>query len=75
MSLEALSVGLEAHGVKRSTEQVRSDYRHGSFQGILITMLGSLAVGRTDRGDAMFVTMAERSAALIRDHEALDLIS
>ncbi len=37
-------------------------------------MLGALAVGQTERGDAMFVAMARRSAAQVRDLRALDLL-
>jgi len=62
-------------GVDLSTNEAMRQYRHGMFQGPLITMLGSIAVGRTDRGDDMFMAMAERSAAQIIDHDALDLIS
>jgi hypothetical protein len=51
-----------------------ADERHGAFQGPFITMLGAIAVGRTDRGDDMFVAMAERSAAQILDLHALDLL-
>ena len=56
-------------------ETVEADERHGSFQGPFITMLGAIAVGRTERGDRMFVAMAERSAALVRDSDALDLLA
>jgi hypothetical protein len=52
-----------------------AQYRHGTFQGPFITMLGSIAVGQTDRGDDMFMAMAERSTAQIIDLEALDVIS
>ena len=50
-------------------------YRHGTFQGPFITMLGSIAVGQTDRGDDMFMAMLERSVAQIVDHDALDVIA
>ncbi len=56
-------------------DDVVADERHGSFQGPFITMLGAIAVGRTSRGDDMFVAMAERSATQIRDLEALDLLT
>lgn len=61
-------------GVELDAAQVRHAYCHGSFQGPFITMLGALAVGQTDRGDAMFMAMAERSATQIRDLDALALI-
>jgi len=72
--LEAYAKALARHGIARSAAEVLEDYRHGSFQGPLVTMLGCMAVGRTARGDAMFLAMAERSAAQILDLEALDLI-
>ena len=56
-------------------DTVIADERHGAFQGPFITMLGAIAVGRTERGDRMFVAMAERSAAQIRDLDALDLLA
>lgn len=62
-------------GVELSAEKVREDYRLGTFQGPFVTMLGALAVGQTDRGDDMFMAMAERSASQIRDLDALSLIS
>jgi len=62
-------------GVQLSQQELMDQYRHGMFQGPLITMLGSIAVGQTERGDDMFMAMAERSAAQILDHDALDLIS
>jgi len=62
-------------GVDLSLDEAMGQYRHGMFQGPFITMLGSIAVGRTDRGDDMFMAMAERSAAQILDHDALDLIT
>jgi hypothetical protein len=61
-------------GVELSAEKVRSDYVYGTFQGPSITMLGSLAVGQTDRGDDMFMAMAARSCAQIRDLDALSLL-
>ncbi len=72
--LEAYRRALSELGVERSAEQIHHDYRHGTFQGPLITMLGAMAVGQTERGDDMFMAMAERSAAQIRDLDALDLI-
>jgi phosphotransferase family enzyme len=61
--------------VELSADEVMAQYRHGAFQGPFITMLGSIAVGQTDRGDDMFMAMAERAAAQIIDLDALDLIS
>lgn len=72
--LDAYRDAMAAHGVELSAAQVWSDYVYGSFQGPSITMLGSLAVGRTDRGDDMFMAMAARCCAQIRDLGALERI-
>lgn len=75
---EALGAYLTAMlqlGVDVAFDEAMNQYRHGTFQGPFITMLGSIAVGQTDRGDRMFMAMAERSTAQILDHDALDLIS
>ena len=56
-------------------EEIWQDYRHGSFQGPFITILGAMAVGQTERGDAMFMAMVQRCAAQIRDLDALDLLA
>ena len=66
---------LAALGVERSAADVHSDYVYGSFQGPVITMLGALAVGRTERGDAMFVSMARRCVAQVRDLRALERLA
>lgn len=72
--LDAYREEMSGLGVELTTREVRSDYVYGTFQGPSITMLGSLAVGQTDRGDAMFMAMAERSCAQIRDLDALALL-
>jgi thiamine kinase-like enzyme len=61
-------------GVERSEDEIFEDYVYGSFQGPTITILGSLAVGQTDRGDDMFMAMAQRSLTQIRDLNSLDLL-
>lgn len=74
-ALEGYRAAMGGLGVKLSADEIAAHYRHGTFQGPFITMLGSIAVGQTDRGDDMFMAMAERSAAQIVDLDALDLIS
>jgi len=72
--LSAYREGLAGLGVERRPEDVYADYVYGAFQGPVITVLGALAVGRTERGDAMFVAMARRSAAQVRDLRAFELL-
>ena len=52
------------------------DYRLGLLQGPLVTVTGCMYASgeRSDRSDAMFLAMARRSAAAIRDHRSLDLL-
>ena len=74
VALDAYREEMARLGVELGADTVMDQYRHGTFQGPFITMLGSIAVGQTDRGDEMFMAMAERSAAQIVDLDALDLI-
>ena len=55
-------------------EQCWHEYRRFAFAGFIMAVLASMLVGQTDRGDEMFMAMAERSAAQIVDLDALDLI-
>ena len=52
------------------------DYRAGHLQGPLITVLGAIhaTVQRSESADRMFLAMATRSCAAIRDLDALDLV-
>ena len=54
--------------------QAQTDMRLGCFQGPLVTSLGAFTASRTERGEAMFATMAERCATQIADLEALKLL-
>jgi hypothetical protein len=53
-----------------------SDYRVGIFQGPLITVLGAVyaTAERCDRADRMFLAMARRSCAAIRDLDAFSAL-
>jgi thiamine kinase-like enzyme len=59
-----------------SLEQCFADYRIGQLQGPMITVLGSMTSAE-DRGqatDEMFLIMAERSCAAIRELGSLDAL-
>jgi aminoglycoside/choline kinase family phosphotransferase len=73
--LEVYRESMAELGIERSADEVYADYVYGSFQGPSITMLGALFVGQTDRGDEMFMAMAHRATAQIRDLDALDLLA
>ncbi|MFM9852531.1 MAG: aminoglycoside phosphotransferase family protein [Sphingomonadaceae bacterium] len=60
---------LEAQGVERLNRgELWDDYRRAAFGGFLMGVTASIVVEQTDRGDAMFLTMCERSAAMVSDH-------
>ena len=50
------------------------NYRRFSWSGFLMAMLASMVVGRTERGDDMFVAMANRHAAQIADLGATEFL-
>ena len=51
------------------------DYRRGTWAGLLMAVGASMMVERTDRGDRMFLTMADRHARHALDLEAPDLLT
>ncbi len=66
---------LTGYGVEGyDLEECFDDYRFAAVQGPLITVLGCVYGSRTDRGDRMFLAMARRSCAMIRDLDTLHLI-
>ena len=50
------------------------EYRLGTFAGLLMAVAASMLVERTDRGDQMFLTMADRHARHALHLEAPDLL-
>lgn len=70
--LQELRAGdVEGYDLTHATD----DMRLGAFQGPLVTMLGAFVASRTERSEAMFAAMANRAAAQIIDHDALDLLA
>jgi hypothetical protein len=59
---------LASHGVTTNRNDQWDDYRHAAFGGFLMGVTASIVVGQTERGDTMFLTMCERSAAMVIDH-------
>ncbi|MCB1028611.1 MAG: phosphotransferase [Microthrixaceae bacterium] len=61
--------GLSAQGVEGySLDDCWAAYRHGACAGMLVTLVASMLVEQTERGDEMFVAMGARHA-----RHALDL--
>jgi hypothetical protein len=67
---------LQAQGVTGySLDRFTTDYRIGQLHGPMITVIGSLtSSGQRDaRADEMFLSMARRSCAAVRDHRSIDV--
>ena len=55
-------------------ERAWTDYRRYAFSGFLMAVLASMLVGQTDRGDEMFMAMANRSGRMAIDLDTLSLL-
>lgn len=68
---ELLANGVTGYDI----DACRNDYRRGSLQTALITIIGCVfATGeRSAKSDGMFLSMAHRAAAAIRDHGSIAL--
>lgn len=65
--------GLERYGVEDYPfEACWLDYCRASFAGLVMAVIASMIVGQTPRGNAMFMAMARRSAAMAIDLGAVD---
>ena len=58
-----------------SFDEFWDTYRRFSWSGFVMAMLASMIVGQTDRGDEMFVTMANRHASQVVDLEAVEFLN
>ncbi|MDT5136910.1 MAG: hypothetical protein QOD58_1172 [Mycobacterium sp.] len=54
-----------------SLAEVREGVRRQSFFGVMMAIVSSMLVERTDRGDRLFMTMLERHCELVLDTDAL----
>lgn len=60
---------LSEYGVAEfGKEDIWDDYRRSSFAGFMMGVTASMVVEQTERGDAMFLAMCERSAQMVLDH-------
>ncbi|KAA0111735.1 phosphotransferase [Mycolicibacterium sp. P1-5] len=55
-------------------DEVREGVRRQSFAGVMMAVVSSMLVERTDRGDEMFLTMLDRHASHVLDTGALDIL-
>ncbi|MEZ4325021.1 MAG: TIGR03857 family LLM class F420-dependent oxidoreductase [Polyangiales bacterium] len=51
------------------------DYRRGTFTGLVVTVIASMMVQQTERGDRMFATMAQRHARHVLDLGGAELLT
>lgn len=66
---------LRAGGVKDlSFEACWDQYRRFAWAGFIMAVISSMIVGQTDRGDEMFMAMANRSGRMAIDLESLELL-
>ena len=57
-----------------SLEQLRADTRRDTFAGLLMAIVASMVVQRTERGDLMFLTSSSRHAQHALDVDAPALL-
>ena len=55
-------------------DQCWADYVSFSPSSLMMAVFASMVVGRTERGDAMFMAMANRSAQMAADLDAVSLV-
>lgn len=67
---DLVAAGVEGYDWERCWE----DYRRGTWAGLVMAVAASMLVERTDRGDEMFMTMAERHALHALDLDAAELL-
>jgi aminoglycoside phosphotransferase (APT) family kinase protein len=65
---------LREYGVTLSVDDCWRDYRRYALGGLLMSIVGSTLVVRTDRGDDMFATMTNRHGAHAVDLDASSFI-
>jgi len=73
--VERYQQGLRAQGVDTDDTSLWTAYRQFAFAGLIMAIAASALVVQTDRGDDMFLAMAERSAAMALDLEAESLLA
>ena len=72
--LEHYVAELAGRGVDYALDDLWADYARGAWLGPLVTVVGSFVATRTDRGDEMFIAMADRAAAQLSDAGSVELL-
>jgi hypothetical protein len=66
---------LAEYGISYPPDACWADYRRHSWGGLVMAVIAGMLVSRTERSDAMFVTMANRHAIQARDLGAAEFLS
>ena len=66
--------GIESYGHSVDHEWVKSQYRREAISGVIMAVIASQIVGRTERGDKIFEVMATRHIRQGLDNGALSLL-
>jgi hypothetical protein len=73
--LERYCKGLSAQGVELDEDECWLDYRRYACSSLVMAIIASMLVTQTDRGDEMFLAMADRSGRLALDLDTEALLS
>ena len=67
-------VAIGAYGVELDRSAFQREYAHATFAGLVMSVVASMVVTKTERGEAMFAAMATRAAQHALDLDAYDLL-
>ena len=66
--------GLGGYNVSMSFDEAWLEYRRFTFAGFMMAVIASMIVKQTERGDDMFMAMANRHAQHVADLDALAVV-
>lgn len=72
--VDEYATALSRYGVTIDRSDLWRQYAHASFAGLVMSVVASMVVTPTERGEAMFAAMATRAAQHAIDLDAIDLI-
>ena len=73
--LERYCGRLAEQDVALDLDDCLAQYRRFAFSGMNMAIIASMLVGRTDRGDEMFIAMADRAGLHALDHDTEGLLA
>jgi hypothetical protein len=72
--LDTYAAGLDAYGVAVDATELWHQYRREAFAGVVMAVVASQLVGRSERSEAMFAAMATRHVCHALDLDSFDVI-